>query len=195
MNAANHDLTMAEDLQDAVPAESPVLDPIAGPGRLEQPDTRSKLYLAKWSNRFWAWLIDVILVFLFLNIVRGILEPIWPIPLYIDIFHSDPFEIGFQTLFFFLYWTVLEGFRGQSIGKMVMNLRVVSRTGSKINYHVAALESLGKAFLPVLVLDCLIGWLGMPETKLRVFNRISNTIVIKTDYKEPDGVFYVKEKE
>jgi len=185
---------MAEDIQDAVPGETPVPDPIAEPVRLE-PDTRNKIYLATWSSRFWAWLIDVILVILFLNIVRGILEPFWPIPLYVDIFHSDPFEIGFQTIFFFLYWTVLEGFRGQSIGKMVMNLKVVSRTGSKINYQLAALESLGKAFFPVLVLDCVIGWLGMPETKLRVFNRISHTIVVKTDYKEPDGVFYVKEKE
>ena len=59
----------------------------------------------------------------------------------------------------------------------------------------AAIESLGKTFVPILVLDCLIGWIAMHETKLRVFNRISNTIVIKTDYKEPAGILYVKEKE
>jgi hypothetical protein len=35
----------------------------------------------------------------------------------------------------------------------------------------------------------------MPNTKLRVFNRISHTIVIQTDYKEPSGIVYVKEKE
>jgi hypothetical protein len=35
----------------------------------------------------------------------------------------------------------------------------------------------------------------MPGSKLRVFNRISNTIVIKTDYREPVGIQYVKEKE
>jgi len=74
-----------------------------------------------------------------------------------------------------------------------MNLRVVSRDGTKINYATAAIESVGKAFL--LPLDCLIAWFAMPNTKLRVFNRISNTIVIKTDYKEPDGIMYVKEKE
>lgn len=153
------------------------------------------LYLAAWSTRFWAWLIDVILVILFLNIVRGLLWDFWPIPFYWDIPHEGPFELGFQTLFFLLYWTVLEGFRGQSIGKMVMNLKVVSRNGSKIGYPAAALASCGKAFFPILVLDCLIGWLGMPDTKLRVFNRISNTIVIKTDYKEPDGIVYVREKD
>jgi len=75
----------------------------------------------------------------------------------------------------------------------VMNLKVVNRDGTKTGYWPAAVESFGKAFL--LPLDCLIGWLGMPEVKLRVFNRISNTIVIKTDYREPDGIVYVKEKE
>lgn len=178
----------------AVQKTSLLAEPVAGLGRLEQ-DNRRSIYLASWSSRFWAWLVDVILILLFLNIVRGLLEPYWTIPYYWDLMHSNLFEIGFQTLFFFLYWTIMEGFRGQSIGKMVMNLKVVNRDGTKIQYGYAALESLGKSFLPVLILDCLIGWLAMPNSKLRVFNRISNTIVIKTDYKEPAGIVYIKEKE
>jgi uncharacterized RDD family membrane protein YckC len=169
-----------------VQEQAPVPDPV-------YTVTERTLYLGKWSTRFWAWLIDFILVILFLNIVRGIFQPFWIIPLYVDLPRWEPFELGFQTFFFFAYWTVMEGFRGQSIGKMVMNLRVVSRNGTKISYPAAAIESIGKAFL--LPLDCLIGWLGMPGSKLRVFNRISNTIVIKTDYREPAGILYVKEKE
>jgi uncharacterized RDD family membrane protein YckC len=154
------------------------------------------LYLAKWSTRFWAWLIDIILILLFLNIIRGILQPLgWDINLLWDIKQWDLFEFGFQHIFFFLYWTIAEGYAGQSIGKMVMNLKIVKRDGKKIGYGVAAVESLGKTFFPVLVLDCLIGWFGMPGTKLRLFNRISHTIVIKTDYQEPEGIIYVKEKE
>ena len=151
------------------------------------------LYLATWSSRFWAWLVDFILVVLFLNIVRGIFEPVWRLPLLWDFGHWEFFAIGFETIFFFGYWTIMEGFRGQSIGKMVMNLKVVNRDGTKITYGSAAIESLGKAFF--LPLDCLIGWLAMPDTKQRVFNRISGTIVIKTDYKEPAGILYVKVKE
>jgi uncharacterized RDD family membrane protein YckC len=153
------------------------------------------LYLARWSARFWAYLIDLILIILFLNVVRGIIQPLgWDINLLWDYKHWDLFEIGFQTFIFYLYWTVAEGYQGQSIGKMVMNLRTVNRDGSRLKYPMAAVASLGKAFLPVLVLDCLIGWLAMPGTKLRLFNRISNTIVIKTDYREPDGVVYIREK-
>jgi len=181
-------------------------DPVPEPVTPERPagvpytssisqDRGQTLYLAKWTTRFWAWLIDFLMVILFLNIVRGIFAPFFLIPFYLDISHWDPFEFGFQTLFFFAYWTVIEGFqgRGQSIGKMVMNLKVVNRDGTKIHYKTAAIESFGKVFL--LPLDCLIGWLGMPGTKLRMFNRLSNTLVIKTDYKDPDGIIYVKEKE
>lgn len=151
------------------------------------------LYLAKWSTRFWAWLIDVILVVLFLNIVQGILKPFLLINFLWDYLHWNPFELGFWSLFFFLYWMTSEGYRGQSFGKMVMNIKVVKRDGTKINYRSAAIQSFGKAIL--LPIDCLIGWLAMPGTKLRLFNRISNTIVIKTDYREPDGIVYIKEKE
>jgi uncharacterized RDD family membrane protein YckC len=175
---------MSED----VPVQEPVPVPEAVPATPEK-----TLYLGKWSTRFWAWLIDFILVILFLNIVRGILDPVWKLPLLWDYRHWEFVAISFETFFFFAYWTVMEGFRGQSIGKMVMNLRVVNRDGTKINYTKAAIESFGKAFL--LPFDCLIGWLGMPGTKLRVFNRISNTLVIKTDYREPAGIVYVKEKE
>jgi uncharacterized RDD family membrane protein YckC len=159
------------------------------------PAPEKTLYLAKWSARFWAWLVDIIVVILFLNIVRGIFDPFWKLPLLWDYGHWEILAIGFEAIFFFLYWTVMEGFdgRGQSIGKMVMNLKVVNRDGSKISYRTAAIESFGKAFL--LPFDCLIGWFAMPGTKLRVFNRISNTIVIKTDYREPDGIVYIKDKE
>lgn len=158
-----------------------------------EPSATNTLYLANWSTRFWAWLIDVVLIVLFLNIVQGVLQPFWPIGFLSDFKHWNPFELGFWSLFFFLYWMIGEGYMGQSFGKMVMNIKVVNRDGTRIKYGAAALESFGKAFL--LPFDCPIGWFGMPGTKLRLFNRISNTIVIKTDYREPDGFIYVKEKE
>ena len=181
-----------------LPDPVPVTEPLSPPGgeeerpRLEPAKT---LHLANWSIRFWAWLIDVILIVLFLNIVRGILEPFWTLHFLWDYQHWGIFDLGLETLFFFLYWTVFESYKGQSIGKMVLNIRVVNRDGTRVHWGTAAIESLGKAFIPILALDCLIGWLGMPGTKLRVFNRISNTIVVKTDYREPEGIQYVKEKE
>jgi uncharacterized RDD family membrane protein YckC len=194
-------------MADAFPGTSPLPTPVPSPVPDPEPlpvtepehprmEHGKTLYLAKWSTRLWAWLIDIILVILFLNIIGGILELFnWKMHFVWDYGHLGLFDIGIETFIFFLYWAICESYKGQSIGKMVMNIRVVNRDGTKIHWGTAAIESIGKAFMPVLIFDCLIGWLAMPQTKLRVFNRISNTIVIKTDYREPDGFLYVRDKE
>ena len=82
----------------------------------------------------------------------------------------------------FLYWTALEGYRGQSIGKMILSLIVVGPFGEQIGFRDAAVESFGKAFL--LPLDCLLGWLILPGSGQRIFNRFSNTVVAEVGGKE-----------
>ena len=125
------------------------------------PVSERRIHLSKWSSRFWAWLVDIILVILFLNTVCGIFEPFWRLPLLWDYEHREVVAIGFETVFFILYRTVMEGVRGQSIGKM-MNLNEVNRDGSEIHYGTSAIKAIGKAFL--LPLDCRFGWLAMPNT-------------------------------
>ncbi|MDV2480637.1 RDD family protein [Methanoculleus sp. Wushi-C6] len=147
------------------------------------------IYLARWETRFWAWLIDIILIGLPFWALSDYLPPAWR-------FTIDPglISISLSSVVLFLYWTLLEGYRGQSIGKMALKIRVTGRAGEDIGFGAAAAESIGKAFL--LVPDCLIGWLAMPGSKQRLFNRISNTIVIETrEREEPEGVTYVKSEE
>jgi uncharacterized RDD family membrane protein YckC len=79
----------------------------------------------------------------------------------------------------FLYWMLMEGSSGQSIGKMVMRLKIVYVDGTPVNMGNAAVESVGKAFL--LPLDCIIGWILYPRNRQRLFNYISRTIVVKLD--------------
>lgn len=146
-----------------------------------------EIHLAKWESRFWAWLVDVLIVGALSNPIASLLESPW------DFHFISPFFFGVHSILMFAYWTIFEGYDGQSIGKMALNLKVTDRKGCKIGFGAAALESFGKAF--ILPLDCLIGWLAMPCSKLRLFNRISNTIVIKTGYEELEGVKYIKEKE
>jgi len=145
------------------------------------------LHLARWETRFWAWLIDFIILSILASFLSGPVQAIW---------HEQfavPAGLGLNSILLFAYWTIFEGYRGQSIGKMALNIRVTDREGEKIGFFAAALESIGKAFL--LPLDCLIGWLAMPGSKLRLFNRLSNTIVIVTEYAEPEGVQHIKEEE
>jgi hypothetical protein len=49
--------------------------------------------------------------------------------------------------------------------------------GDHINMGQAAMESVGKAFL--LPLDCILGWVPYPRRRQRIFNFLSETIVIR----------------
>ncbi|VVB69446.1 RDD family protein [uncultured archaeon] len=124
-----------------------------------------KISLASWQDRFWAWLIDLLLV--------GIL---WSGVMTISM-TSAPSPAGLMILgsLLFIYWTALEGYRGQSLGKMLMNIVVVGPAGEGIGFRDSAIESFGKAFL--LPLDCLVGWIAYGKSRQRAFNRFSNTIV------------------
>jgi hypothetical protein len=77
----------------------------------------------------------------------------------------------------FVYWTALEGYRGQSLGKMLLNIVVVGPYGEAIGFRDSALQSFGKAFL--LPVDCLIGLLAYREKRQRFFNKLSDTVVKK----------------
>jgi len=122
--------------------------------------------LASWSDRFWAWLIDVLLM--------GIIWYEIMIVLKRDAFCLEGALLLMVLLF--IYWTILEGYRGQSLGKMFIDIAVTGSFGEQIRFQDAALESFGKAFL--LPFDCLIGYFAFREGKQRLFNRISDTFVI-----------------
>jgi uncharacterized RDD family membrane protein YckC len=125
----------------------------------------NRIKSAAWQSRFWAWLIDMLLM--------GI---IWYLALAAQGLSAlEPRSLGFYAGLLFLYWTALEGYRGQSMGKMVLEIVVVGPVGESIGFTDAAIESFGKAFL--LPLDCLAGWIAWRGSGQRLFNRLSNTIV------------------
>lgn len=126
-----------------------------------------ELVLASWSDRFWAWLIDVLLMGLVWHRV-------------IQVFGIDPMQLDAALMLsalMFVYWTALEGYRGQSLGKMLLNIVVVGPYGESIGFGDSALQSFGKAFL--LPLDLLIGLYAYREKRQRLFNRLSNSVVKK----------------
>jgi uncharacterized Rmd1/YagE family protein len=62
--------------------------------------------------------------------------------------------------------------------------------GGKIDKKIAVIESFGKAFL--LPIDVVLGWIFTNNKRQRIFNRITNTIVIKLKPKEIAEVESVK---
>lgn len=170
-------------MSDAVPAGADPPDPetsAAGDGT-EKPSRT--LHLAKWSTRFGAWLIDVIIVGAIVGAVGSALAVVPGI--------GSNAGLGIEGAGLFLYWTFFESRSGQSPGKMVLNLRVVDVEGDPIDLEAAAIQSAGKAFL--LPIDCLVGWIFMADEQVRLFNKVSDTIVVidEEGTDPPEGVEYV----
>ena len=146
------------------------------------------IVLASWIDRFIAWLIDFIIV----SIGLGILFAAISLPFWIAFphwFESTNMNIAFRSLgdpwplylmsslVFMAYWTYFESTTGQSIGKKIFHLKATDLAGKSIDVKAAVIESFGKAFL--LPLDVILGWIFTNNKRQRIFNRASNTIVIK----------------
>jgi uncharacterized RDD family membrane protein YckC len=76
-----------------------------------------------------------------------------------------------------LYWTLLEGFNGQSLGKRIIGLKVVRTDGKKMSYDHAAVRNFGK-LLPLLPFDLLFGWRIKNQAFMRYFDKFAGTTVI-----------------
>jgi uncharacterized RDD family membrane protein YckC len=152
--------------------------------RKERKETR-EILLARWSDRFLAWLIDFIIVSIALAVLfSAIALPIW-------FFYYDnndmaaartyqsvqPLHYIISSAAFFGYWAYFEYASGQSVGKRVLKIKTVDLSGNRIDVKNAAIESFGKAFL--LPIDVILGWIFTNNKRQRIFSRISNTIVIK----------------
>ena len=144
-----------------------------------------EIILARWGDRFLAWLIDFVLVSIALAVLfSAIAIPIW-------FFYYDnndmaatrayqsvqPLHYIISSAAFFGYWTYFEYASGQSIGKRLLKIKTVDLFGNRIDIKNSAIESFGKAFL--LPIDVILGWIFSNNKRQRIFSRISNTIVIK----------------
>jgi len=133
----------------------------------------SKYELADWGTRFIAWLIDMIILGIIFSLIT--LPGLNLIP---QVLSWVPFiDFGSKNIIYFGYWTFMEGLYSQSIGKMALKIKTVQEDGNTLNLVIAAIESFGKAFL--LPIDCIIGWIFYSQKNQRLFNYISNTIVVK----------------
>jgi len=91
--------------------------------------------------------------------------------------------LGFISLAVpFLYFTLLQGRYGQSVGMMALKIKVVSEDGSPIDYGAAAIRTVLMVidvipyFIPFL-LGAILIWSS--DQKQRLGDRIAHTIVIK----------------
>lgn len=155
----------------------------------------TQLIIARWTDRFFAWLIDYVIVwvgsFTIFSLVIGV--PNLELIMEGNFEYSSGFEYSILSLVFFLYWLILESKTGQSIGKRALHLKITNLAGEKADIKSIAISSFGKAFL--LPIDVIVGRLFTNENRQRIFNRLGKTIVIKVEEKDkpPENISYKKD--
>jgi uncharacterized RDD family membrane protein YckC len=153
----------------------------------------TELVIARWTDRFFAWLIDYIIVAtVAFTVYLALFSANFDQIMSGDFEDSRSFEYGSISIVFFFYWLILESKTGQSIGKMALHLKITNLKGEKADIKNIAISSFGKSFL--LPIDVIVGRLFTNQNRQRIFNRLGKTIVIKIEtVDEPENVTYKKD--
>ena len=127
---------------------------------MSEPESDSEgaptLVIARWSDRFFAWLIDyVIIAAIAFTIYLAIFSANFEQIMNVDFEDSRSYEYGSISIVYFLYWLILEAKTGQSIGKIALHLKTTNLKGEKADIISIAISSFGKSFL--LPIDVIIG--------------------------------------
>jgi len=158
----------------------------------EKSEIHSKIILAKWTDRFFAWLIDFIIISSISTVMIFALfgtiyyefdeEGLW----------AENTQYIPTSILFFGYWIILEYKTGQTIGKKILNLKVICIDGSKADLKGILLGGFGKSFL--LPIDVALGWILTNDKRQRIFNKLGDTIIIKIkDSEDTSDIKYVKD--
>ena len=150
----------------------------------------SKIILAKWKDRFLAWLVDFIIISMISTSIFFISF------LYLDYnfenFISDDGMYVPTSVMFLAYWIILEYKTGQTIGKKMFNLKIVNNLGERPSLIGVIISSFGKSF--ILPIDIILGWIITNEKRQRICNKLGNTLIIKIKDSEDNSDFkYMKD--
>jgi uncharacterized RDD family membrane protein YckC len=146
-------------------------------------DNSSKIILAKWKDRFFAWVVDFVIISIISTSI------FFTSFLYLDdnfesFINNDGMYIP-TSVMFFAYWIILEYKTGQTIGKKMFNLKITNIQGEKPNLLEVIISSFGKSF--ILPIDIIAGWILTNDKRQRVFNKLGNTVVVKIKESDSDS--------
>mgnify|MGYP002151558926 FL=1 len=152
--------------------------------------TSSKIILAKWKDRFFAWVIDFIIISSISTLMIFILFQLLGYGLE-DFIMNDGTYVP-TSIMFFSYWTILEYKTGQTVGKKMFNIKTTNIYGKKPNLKEVVISSLGKSF--ILPIDVILGWVLTNEKRQRIFNKLGGTLVVKIkEIDDSTNIKYIKD--
>lgn len=136
----------------------------------EEQLNKSPVY-ASFTQRFFATIIDFILLFLlnwFISIILGI-----------DFFDLAMGVIWYGNILILVYFTYMESSPKQAtLGKQIMGIKVVSKEGGRITVGQSIIRSLSKIISAIIL---LIGFIiaAFSDKKQALHDIIASTYVVK----------------
>ena len=130
-----------------------------------------------WISRIIAIVIDSIIV--------GIATAILSIAIFFPAFLANP--IGFfnwlsfpfaMGLIYILYFTIAESNYGYTIGKGIVNLKVVAEDGARPSLESAFVRNVSKIYPVLLLLDAIGGFFTARDSHQKYSDRIAHTTVL-----------------
>jgi len=128
-----------------------------------------------WLKRIVAAIIDWIIISI----------PFW----LFNFLHSPAYWIWTSTigagLIWMVYSAVLEGTRGATFGKQIMDLKVESLFGANLDMARAFERNVSKIFGLFLLIDWIMGMATEGDPRQRYLDRLANTTVIHSNIPVP----------
>lgn len=154
-------------------------------------ETSSKIIIAKWTDRIFAWLIDFIIISSISTMMVFALFGSIHYEFKEDVFLMEIIQYIPTSLLFFVYWTILEYKTGQTIGKKILNLKITNIKGDNPDLKSILISSFGKSFL--LPLDVILGWILTNEKRQRIFNKLGDTLIVKIKETDKTDIKFIKD--
>ena len=150
----------------------------------------SKIILAKWKDRFFAWVVDFVIISLISTSIF-FLSFLFLDRDFDNFITNDGMYIP-TSVMFFSYWIILEYKTGQTVGKKMFNLKITNIQGKKPSLIGVVLSSFGKSF--ILPIDIILGLIITNGKRQRIFNKLGDTLIVKIKELEEGSDFkYIKD--
>jgi uncharacterized RDD family membrane protein YckC len=135
-----------------------------------------------WIRRLVAFIIDSIIVAVFTLVIAiiiaipiGLMTLATGLPWYVLNPFSFPLFAGILSV---LYFSLMEAYYGATLGKNIMNLKVVDPDGQKPTLDLAFLRNASKIYWILVLLDTIIGLATPGDPHQRMTDRIAHTTVV-----------------
>ena len=137
---------------------------------------------AGFWRRFFAYVLDSLLLFLILRPIDRKVEHLIPQDIS-SITNIVPSLLGQVFIFVlsvivvtFAYWVVFEFYFGQTVGKMLLGIKVRSIVGRKVSFSQILIRNLAKIFSFILFIDTI--YLLVKGERLRFSDVVAKTEVV-----------------